>query len=268
MFETVFLSFSLGTFTNTQDVMLALPNPVPNFGLSSPISGSDQVSKVTNQTGILLRTVDDRLNISLTSSYAKLNQTLAQLTTLAHFIVHVDALITAPLLALTDDVSGDVRGRFAPVLAGIAATRAYMDQTLPAKLDQLEALISASVPNRLKDAFGCLRSGLDRLGAALDVLRGALLATEKKFGSGDIPPAVLNKYLTVGTVYDVAKAMTGVKICIPSIVDTIDTTIANLKTADDYILSFKDKLAELFGPMTGVNVYENLLCRKNENGMQ
>ncbi|XP_058123205.1 uncharacterized protein LOC131294268 [Anopheles ziemanni] len=247
---------------------LVLPNPVPNFGLPSPISGSDQVSKVANQTGILLRTVDDRLNITLTSSYAKLNQTLARLTTLAQFIVHVDALVTAPLLTLTDDVSGDVRGRFAPVLAGIAATRAYMEQTLPSELDQLQTLISASVPNRLKDAFGCLRSGLDRLGGSLDVLRGALLTAVAKFGSGDVPSAVLYKYLTVGTVYDVARAMTDVKICIPSIVDTIDTTIAHLKTADDYILSVKDKIAKMFGSNTGFNTYPNLLCGQIKDGKQ
>uniref|UniRef100_A0A182JLK7 Uncharacterized protein n=1 Tax=Anopheles atroparvus TaxID=41427 RepID=A0A182JLK7_ANOAO len=220
-------------------------HPIPNFGIPSPVSGSDQVSKVTNQTSALLQTVDDRLNTSLTSNYPKLAETLAQLGTLANFVVSIDTVVVVPLLTLTSDVSGDVRGQFAPVLAGIDSTRAYMEQRLPTELDRLQALISASVPNRLKDAFGCVRSGLDRVGGNLDVLRKALLAAVMEFGSVDVPPGVLSKHLPLGTVLDVARAVSDVKVCVPSLMETIDSTIANLKTADDYILSLRAMLTKI-----------------------
>uniref|UniRef100_A0A182RTX5 Protein TsetseEP domain-containing protein n=1 Tax=Anopheles funestus TaxID=62324 RepID=A0A182RTX5_ANOFN len=223
----------------------ALSGPVPDFGLPGAVPGSAQVIDISNQTSSLLQTATHRLNISLTSNYTKLQTTLLQLGTLAKFTASIDRSVVVPLLAFARDTSGDIGDRFKAVVDGITATQDYIHTTLPVELKSLEILINHYVPDRLNDGFGCVRSGLNQLTASVASLQSAIMASVKEAGTLSVPINVLRKYVNLKTVYDVASAVSAVKICIPSIVESINSTIERLKTADDFILRVNSKLSPL-----------------------
>uniref|UniRef100_A0A182R0H9 Protein TsetseEP domain-containing protein n=1 Tax=Anopheles farauti TaxID=69004 RepID=A0A182R0H9_9DIPT len=172
-----------------------LSGPVPEFGLPLPIAGSSQVRDSATQAHDLLRTVTDRLNVTLTSNYARLPTTLTLLATIATFTESIDRAVIAPVLALVRDSSGDVRVSFQPVLEGISSTQSYIQQQLPIDLARLEASISHYVPDRLSDGFRCVRSGLERLAGGLETLRGAMLEAVKEAGTASVSAPILKNDL-------------------------------------------------------------------------
>ncbi|XP_049297838.1 uncharacterized protein LOC125771342 [Anopheles funestus] len=222
----------------------ALSGPVPDFGLPGAVPGSAQVIDISNQTSSLLQTATHRLNISLTN-YTKLQTTLLQLGTLAKFTASIDRSVVVPLLALARDTSGDIGDSFKAVVDGITTTQDYIHSTLPVELKSLEILINHYVPDRLNDGFGCVRSGLNQLTATVASLQTAIMASVKEAGTISVPMNVLRKYVNLKTVYDVASAVSAMNICIPSIIESINSTIERIKTADDFILRINSKLSQL-----------------------
>uniref|UniRef100_A0A182MGP7 Uncharacterized protein n=1 Tax=Anopheles culicifacies TaxID=139723 RepID=A0A182MGP7_9DIPT len=210
----------------------ALSGPVPNFGLPGPVPGSSQVIDVSDQTSSLLQTATHNLNTSLTSNYAKLQATLLQLGTFAYFTASIDRSVVIPLLALVRDTSGNVGDNFKTVLEGINVTQDYINNTLPGELKKLELLINHYVSDRLEDGFGCVRSGLNRLSASVTSLQSAIMAAVKEAETVSLPVNTLRRYVSLTAVHDIARAVNAVRICIPSIIESINSTIERLKTAD------------------------------------
>ncbi|XP_053663823.1 uncharacterized protein LOC128712983 [Anopheles marshallii] len=223
----------------------ALSGPVPDFGLPGAVSGSSQVIDVSDQTSALLQTATNRLNTSLTSNYAKLQATLVQLGTFARFTASIDRSVVVPLVALARDASGDTANNFQAVVDGITATQNYISSTLPLELSGLEILINHYVPDRLKDGFGCVRSGLNQLSASVTSLQSAIKAAVKEAGTVSLSAEVLRKYVSLKTVHDIARAVTAWKVCLPSIIESINSTIERLKTADNFVLSVNSKISKL-----------------------
>ncbi|XP_052895768.1 uncharacterized protein LOC128302956 [Anopheles moucheti] len=223
----------------------AFSGPVPDFGLPGAVAGSSQVIDVSDQASTLLQTATNRLNTSLTSNYGKLQATLVQLGTFARFTASIDRSIVVPLLALVRDASGDIADSFKPVVDGITETQDYIHSKLPLELSGLESLINHDVPDRLKDGFDCVRRGLNQLSASVTLLQGAIMAAVKETGTVRLSAEVLRKYVSFKTVHDVARAVTAVKVCLPSIIDSINSTIERLKTADDFVLGVNSKVSKL-----------------------
>ncbi|XP_035907610.1 uncharacterized protein LOC118510194 [Anopheles stephensi] len=213
----------------------ALSSPVPEFGIPGAVAGSSQVIDASKQTSTLLQTATNRLNTSLTSNYTKLQATLDQLATFAKFTASIDRTVVVPLLVLARDSSGDVSYGFETVLDGITATQDYISNTLPGELKALELLIQHYVPDRLKDGFGCVRRGLNQLSESTASLQTALTAAIKEAGTVNLSGTVLRKYVSLKTVFDVARAVSTVKVCVPSIIETINSTIDRLKIADGFV---------------------------------
>ncbi|XP_050073058.1 uncharacterized protein LOC126561155 [Anopheles maculipalpis] len=224
----------------------ALSSPVPEFGIPGTVPGSSQVIDASNQTSTLLQTATNRLNTSLTSNYAQLQSTLDQLGTFAKFTASIDRTVVVPLLVLTRDTSGDVSNGFKAVLDGIVSAQNYINNTLPVDLKSLELLIQHYVPDQLKDGFGCVRSGLNQLSESLTLLQTALVAAIKEAGTVNLSGTVLKIYVSLTSVFDVARAISSVRVCIPSVIETINSTIDRLKTADDFINSLKSRISSSF----------------------
>uniref|UniRef100_A0A182JTR8 Uncharacterized protein n=1 Tax=Anopheles christyi TaxID=43041 RepID=A0A182JTR8_9DIPT len=211
-------------------------DPVPDFGLPVTVAGSAQVISITNQTSALLKTATNNFNdISLRSNYTKHQNVLKQLATIANFTANIDQSIVKPLFVLTTDSSGNVSDLFKTALEGIASTQRNITHTLLEELNGLEMLIDHYVPDRLKDGFGCVQSGLEKLNKTLEGLQSAIMNAIRNTGTVSMLSTVFKKFVSLKTVHDVVRSVRAMSVCIPSIIETINSTIARIKTADNFI---------------------------------
>ena len=186
-------------------------------------------------------------HVSLASNYTKHQTVLVQLATIANFTASVDQSIMIPLLALAEATSGNVSEPFNAIREGIATAQSYITHTLPGDLKKLEIEIDHYVPDRLKDGFGCVQQGLNSLNEALESLQNGVLNAVRETGTVSMSNVELRKFVSLKVVLDVARSIRAVSVCFPSIMETVNSTIDRLKTADQFIIDTSRLIAKLNG---------------------
>uniref|UniRef100_A0A182K9X8 Protein TsetseEP domain-containing protein n=1 Tax=Anopheles christyi TaxID=43041 RepID=A0A182K9X8_9DIPT len=230
-----------------QSLSQLLPSALakPDFGIKLPIKSSGKVSVAVLNAQTVLIAADDNTPFTANSNYKGL-QELANVTVrVATELVNVGNDLIPNVTNLVSDISGNVSGAFATVYTNINQTKETISTKLPTAIADIKAVFKTHfnstgldyIPKQFNDGFRRIVLGLDDLAAKLQALNKAIdAAGNEAMGVTELTDTLVKQYVKPAFVYDVVFSVNQLKGYLPVIKYTIDSTLENIKIADDYLL--------------------------------
>ncbi|XP_049536606.1 uncharacterized protein LOC125951678 [Anopheles darlingi] len=217
--------------------------PRPDLGIKGTVPSANDIGTVAIT---LLKNRLDQLDdkfVNLTSAYGRIDSMNAALQSIATAVLTKGGRLATALNTLSNSTTGPVATAFGLVYTEIESFQLLVNGS--SLTNETTILTNNTAPDTsiivdLADAFGGVNITLIALKNALMALQTNVQAAQTAAGNAaTVSNAIIKSKIPTKSVTAVTAEVRNLYARIPSVGEVIDSTIRQLKTADDFILATK-----------------------------